>query len=53
MFNMTVPWWELVVRGVVIYGFLLIMHRICGRGGGLLIPKRYNRLVWIQLRKKI
>lgn len=31
MFNMTVPWWELVVRGVVVYGFLLIMLRISGK----------------------
>lgn len=28
---MTVPWWELVVRGVVVYGFLLIMLRISGK----------------------
>lgn len=31
MFNMTIPWWELVVRGVVVYGFLLIMLRISGK----------------------
>lgn len=28
---MTIPWWELVVRGVVVYGFLLIMLRISGK----------------------
>ena len=31
MFNMTIPWWELVVRGAVVYGFLLIMLRISGK----------------------
>jgi uncharacterized membrane protein YcaP (DUF421 family) len=31
MLNMTIPWWELVVRGVVVYGFLLIMLRISGK----------------------
>jgi uncharacterized membrane protein YcaP (DUF421 family) len=31
MFNLTVPWWELVVRGFIVYGFLLIMLRISGK----------------------
>ena len=31
MFNMTVPWWELVIRGVVVYVFLITLLRITGR----------------------
>ena len=31
MFNMAVPWWELVVRGAVVYVFLLILLRITGK----------------------
>ena len=31
MLNMAVPWWELVVRGVVVYGFLLILLRVTGK----------------------
>ncbi len=31
MFQMTVPWWELVVRGVVVYLFLLVLLRLTGR----------------------
>lgn len=31
MFNMAVPWWELVVRGAVVYIFLLILLRITGK----------------------
>lgn len=31
MWNMTVSWWELVVRGVVVYIFLLVMLRISGK----------------------
>ena len=31
LFNITVPWWELAIRGVVVYGFLLIMLRITGK----------------------
>jgi len=31
MFNMAVTWWELVVRGAVVYIFLLILLRITGK----------------------
>ena len=31
MWAMSVPWWEFVVRGVVVYLFLLIFLRVAGR----------------------
>ena len=31
MFNMSVPWWEFVLRGVVVYAFLLFFLRLTGR----------------------
>ncbi|HSH72912.1 MAG TPA: YetF domain-containing protein [Methylophilaceae bacterium] len=31
MFNMTVPWWELVARGVVVYAFLILLLRVTGK----------------------
>jgi uncharacterized membrane protein YcaP (DUF421 family) len=31
MWNIAVPWWELVVRSVVVYAFLLILLRITGK----------------------
>jgi len=31
MFSMSVAWWELVVRGVVVYVFLLVLLRITGK----------------------
>lgn len=31
MFNLSVPWWELVVRGVIVYAFLLVLLRLTGR----------------------
>lgn len=31
MLNLTVPWWELVVRGVVVYVFLLVLLRMTGK----------------------
>jgi len=31
MFNMTVPWWELVIRGAVVYVFLIALLRITGK----------------------
>jgi uncharacterized membrane protein YcaP (DUF421 family) len=31
MFSMNVPWWEFVVRGVVVYVFLLVFLRLTGR----------------------
>jgi uncharacterized membrane protein YcaP (DUF421 family) len=31
MWNMAVSWWELVVRGVVVYAFLLAILRITGK----------------------
>jgi uncharacterized membrane protein YcaP (DUF421 family) len=31
MWNMAVPWWELIFRGVVVYVFLLALLRITGK----------------------
>lgn len=31
MFELTVPWWEFVVRGVVVYTFLIILLRMTGK----------------------
>jgi uncharacterized membrane protein YcaP (DUF421 family) len=31
MLNMSVPWWELIVRGLVVYGFLLVLLRLTGK----------------------
>ncbi len=31
MFDMDIPWWELVVRGLAVYILLLVMVRISGR----------------------
>jgi uncharacterized membrane protein YcaP (DUF421 family) len=31
MFNMAVPWWELILRSAVVYGFLLILLRLTGK----------------------
>ncbi|HEX7615078.1 MAG TPA: YetF domain-containing protein [Thermoanaerobaculia bacterium] len=31
MFNLAIPWFEFIVRGVVVYVFLVVMLRITGR----------------------
>jgi len=31
MWDLSVPWWELIVRAVAVYGFLLILIRITGK----------------------
>ena len=31
MWNMSVSWWELIIRGAVVYGFLLILLRVTGK----------------------
>ena len=31
MFNLSVPWWELILRAVVIYLFLLVTLRLSGK----------------------
>jgi uncharacterized membrane protein YcaP (DUF421 family) len=31
MLNMTIPWWELIVRSVVVYAFLLVILRVTGK----------------------
>ena len=31
MWNLTVPWWEIVLRGVIVYIFLLGLLRITGK----------------------
>ena len=39
MWNLSLPWWELVLRGVIVYVFLLIILRITGkRQTGQLAP---------------
>lgn len=39
MFNLSVPWWELVVRGLVVYAFLILLLRLTGkRQIGQLLP---------------
>lgn len=31
MLNLGVPWWELILRGIVVYGFLLLLLRLTGK----------------------
>jgi uncharacterized membrane protein YcaP (DUF421 family) len=31
MFNLAIPWWEFILRGVVVYVFLLVLLRITGK----------------------
>jgi uncharacterized membrane protein YcaP (DUF421 family) len=31
MFNMTIPWWELIVRSLLVYLFILVILRITGK----------------------
>ena len=31
MFNLAVPWWELVIRSVVVYTFLIVLLRVTGK----------------------
>lgn len=31
MFNMAVPWWELVIRSIAVYAFLIFILRISGK----------------------
>src|ERR1700686_4650725 len=31
MLNMTIPWWELVVRSFVVYAFLIFLLRVTGK----------------------
>ncbi|MBS0406255.1 MAG: DUF421 domain-containing protein [Proteobacteria bacterium] len=31
MFQLSVPWWEFIVRGIVVYLFLLVFLRLTGR----------------------
>lgn len=31
MWNLSVPWWELLVRGVIVYVFLIVLLRITGK----------------------
>ena len=39
MWNLSLPWWEFVVRGVIVYVFLLLILRITGkRQTGQLAP---------------
>src|ERR1039457_109237 len=39
MWNMAVPWWEFIVRGAIVYGFLLVLLRLTGmRQVGELAP---------------
>ena len=31
MFSLAVPWWELVLRSVVVFGALLLLLRLTGK----------------------
>ncbi|MBH1963195.1 MAG: DUF421 domain-containing protein [Comamonadaceae bacterium] len=31
MFQLSVPWWEFIIRGIVVYAFLLFFLRLTGR----------------------
>jgi len=31
MWNLAVPWWELILRSAVVYGFLLLLLRLTGK----------------------
>jgi uncharacterized membrane protein YcaP (DUF421 family) len=31
MWSMALPWWEFIVRGVIVYAFLLVLLRISGK----------------------
>ena len=31
MFNLSIPWWEFILRSVVVYGFLLLLLRLTGK----------------------
>ena len=31
MLDMAIPWWELILRGVIVYAFLLLLLRISGK----------------------
>ena len=31
MWNIAIPWWELILRGVIVYAFLLALLRITGK----------------------
>lgn len=31
LWQLSVPWWDLVLRAVVVYGFLLVLMRVTGR----------------------
>ncbi|MEI6079497.1 MAG: YetF domain-containing protein [bacterium] len=31
MFNLSIPWWTFIIRGVVVYGFILVLLRLTGK----------------------
>lgn len=31
MLNMSIPWWEFLIRGVVVYAFLILLLRLTGK----------------------
>ena len=31
MWNLSLPWWEFIVRGIIVYAFLLVLIRITGK----------------------
>jgi uncharacterized membrane protein YcaP (DUF421 family) len=31
MWTMSIPWWEFIVRGLIIYVFLMVILRISGK----------------------
>lgn len=31
MFDLSLPWWEFILRGVIVYGALLVLVRLSGK----------------------
>ena len=31
MLSMSVPWWELILRALIVYGFLIVLLRVTGK----------------------
>src|SRR6266446_6180742 len=31
MWNLSLPWWEFIIRGLIVYGFLLVLLRLTGK----------------------
>src|SRR6266481_1356497 len=31
MWNLSLPWWEFIIRGLIVYAFLLVLLRLTGK----------------------